>query len=50
MALTRNPFRISVEDFPEDKNEDRSIQEKFLHEIHDSTVKVSFEDKSLKNF
>ena len=48
MTLTRNPFRLSVEDFSEDPNE--TIQEEFLDMIHDSTAKAFFEDKNLKNF
>ena len=48
MTLTRNPFRLSVEDFPEDLNE--TIQEEFLDMIHDSSAKASFEDESLEDF
>jgi len=50
MALTRNPFKVSVEDFPNEQNEDEGIQEEFLDMIHDSTVKASFEDESLEKF
>ena len=45
MALIRNPFRISVEEFPNEQNEDEGIQEKFLGIVRDSTVKASFEDE-----
>ena len=48
LTLTRNPFRFSVEDFPEDLNE--TIQEEFLDMIHDSSAKASFEDESLEDF
>ena len=44
MTFTRNPFRVSVEDFP-DQND--SSQEEFLDMIHHST---SFEDESLEKF
>ena len=47
MTFTRNPFRVSVEDFP-DQND--SSQEEFLDMIHDSTIKTSFEDESLEKF
>ena len=47
MILTKNPFRLSVEDFSEDPDE--TIQE-FLDMIHSSTAKASFEDESLVNF
>ena len=47
MILTKNPFRLSVEDFSEDPDE--TIQE-FLDMIHRSTAKASFEDESLVNF
>jgi len=33
MALTRNPFKVSVEDFPNGQNEDEGIQEEFLDMI-----------------
>ena len=47
MTFTRNLFRVSVEDFP-DQND--SSQEELLDIIHDSTFKTSFEDESLKKF
>ena len=47
MTFTRNPFRVSVEDIP-DQND--SSQEEFLDMIHDSTIKTSFEDESLEKF
>jgi len=50
MALTRNPFRVSVEDFSDEQNEDEGIQEEFLDLIHDSTVEASFEDEGLEKF
>jgi len=39
MALTRNTFRVSAEDFPNELNEDEGIQKEFLDLIHDSTLK-----------
>ena len=47
MTFTRNPFRVSVEDFS-DQND--SSQQEFLDMIHDSTIKTSFEDESLDKF
>ena len=52
MALTRNPFRVSVKDLSSKHNEEegQGIQEEFLDMIHDSTAKNYFEDESLEKF
>ena len=52
MALTRNPFRVSVEDLSNEHNEEKEqgIQEEFLDMIHDSTAEDYFEDESLEKF
>ena len=50
MALTRNSFRVSVEDFPNETNEDEDIQEEYLGMIHHSAVKPFFQDESLEKF
>ena len=47
MAFTRNPFKYSIEDFPEDE---QAIQEEFLDLIHDSSAKDSFDDEILDKF
>ena len=47
MAFTRNPFKYSVEDLPEDE---QAIQEEFLHLIHDSSAKASFDDETRDKF
>ena len=51
MALTRNPFRVSVEDLLNEQNEEegKGIQKEFLDMIHDSTAKDYFKDESLEN-
>jgi len=50
MALTWNPFRVYVEDFLIEQNEDEGIPKEFLDMIHDSSLKASFEDENLENF
>ena len=52
MALTRNPFRVSVEDLLNEQNEEerQGIQKEFLDMIHDSTAKDYFKDESLEKF
>ena len=50
MALTRNPFRVTVEDLPNEQNKGEGIQEDFLDMIQDSIVKASFEDESFEKF
>ena len=47
IAFTRNPFKYSVEDFPEDE---QAIQEEFLDLIHDSSAKGSLDDETLDKF
>ena len=47
MAFTRNPFKYSVEDLPEDE---QAIQEKFLDLIHDPSAKNFFDDETLDKF
>lgn len=48
MALTRNPFRVSIENIPSEEDED--IQGKFLDMIHESFFEASFEDETLGKF
>ena len=52
MALTRNLFRVSVEDLSNEQNEEegQGIQEEFFDMIHDSTAKDYFKDESFENF
>ena len=47
MAFTRNPFKYSVEDLPEDE---QAIQEEFLDLIDDSSAKASFDNETLDKF
>jgi len=43
MALTRNPVRVSIEDFPNEQSEDEGIQEEFK-----VFREASFEDESME--
>ena len=47
MAFTQNPFKYSVEDWPE---EEQAIQKEFLDLIHNSSAKAFFYDETQDKF